>query len=397
MIDIIKCSMRNLNRKKLRSFLTTMGISIGVASVIIIGNISQCGTIAVNNELDSLGLNGLSISKSEVDNQLVSLSEDELYAIKEMKNVEDATPVMVQSVDIAGKNGKQLNSILWGIDSTANKIISLQTVYGRNINNFDILSSNNVCMVDENFSRALYGRDNIVGKTISIIYNGNYDDYKIIGIIKTGTGLLQNFIGDYIPNFVYIPYTNMKLLTEKSSFDQIAVKVNKDVDIERVGYNIISKLSKLNNLSDGYCANNLSKQKYGLNKLLNIVTIILSSVGAISLVVASLSIMTVMLVSVNERTKEIGIKKSIGARKFTILIEFLIEALLLSLLGCIIGILIGTASSFIGALCFGIKINFKIDIIITTTLFSMITSVIFGVYPAIKASNLKPVDALRIE
>ena len=374
-----------------------MGISIGVASVIIIGNISQCGTIAVNNELDSLGLNGLSISKSEIDNQLVSLSEDELYAIKEMKNVEDATPIMVQSVDIAGKNGKQLNSILWGIDSTANKIISLQTVYGRYINNFDILSSNNVCMVDENFSRTLYGRDNIVGKTISIIYNGNYEDYKIIGIIKTGTGLLQNFIGDYIPNFVYIPYTNMQLLTERSSFDQIAVKVNRDVDIERVGYNIISKLSNLNNLSDGYCSNNLSKQKYGLNKLLNIVTIVLSSVGAISLVVASLSIMTVMLVSVNERTKEIGIKKSIGARKVTILMEFLIEALLLSLLGCIIGTLIGTAISFIGAFYFGIKINFKIDIIILTTLFSVITSIIFGVYPAIKASNLKPVDALRTE
>lgn len=397
MFDVIKCAARNIYRKKVRSFLTTMGVSIGVMSVIIIGNVAQCGNIVVSNELDSLGLNGLLITASDFETRNISLQKDDLITIKETNNIEQATPIMVQNADIYTNNGSQINSILWGIDSTANQVISLQLLYGRYINGFDIFSQNDVCMVDENFSRQVYNRDNIVGKKISILYNGGYQNYEVIGIIKTGSGLLQNFIGDYIPNFVYIPYTNMQTLVGRNSYDQIAVKVVKNTDVEKIGDSIVKKLSRTNGVSNCYHANNLSKQKQGLNRILNMVTIILSLVGSISLIVASLSIMTIMLVSVNERTREIGIKKSIGASRSTILSEFLTEALLLSLIGCVIGIFIGNIISFAGAYFLNIKIRFNWNITLLTISVSMITSIIFGVYPSLKASNLKPVDALRID
>ena len=139
------------------------------------------------------------------------------------------------------------------------------------------------------------------------------------------------------------------------------------------------------------------KQKDGLTNMLDIITLVLSAVGAISLLVASLSIMTVMLVSVNERTREIGIKKSIGAKKSAILLEFLFEAVLITLLGCAVGIMFGYGISYAGASYFQMRLSFRGDILLLAVGFSLLTGVIFGVYPAAKASNLKPVDALRME
>ncbi len=394
MIDIIKYSFKNFYRKKIRSILTILGISIGVASVIIIGNISQCGSCAITGELDSLGLGGLTITSDCSDSY--NLTDNELDIVKQNNNVKQATPIIMQNT-CAYTGTNQINSFLWGIDSKANQIISLQVLHGRSINSSDIKSYSNVCMVDQNFSKTMYGNDNIVGRKVSILCGNIIEEYEIIGIIKTGSGILQNVIGDYIPNFIYIPYTTMQNTTGKRSFDQIAVKLKDGTNLDTAGNDIVRSLLRSNGINEGYHSNNLSKQRQGLDNIMNIVTIILSAVGTISLFVASLSIMTVMLVSVTERTKEIGIKKSIGASKKDILIEFLVEALMLSIIGCSIGSIIGIILSYIGAYFFGINLVMRIDIIILSILFSIGTGVLFGVYPAIKASNLKPVDALRRE
>lgn len=396
MIDIIKCSLKNLSRKKIRSFLTILGVSIGVASVIIIGNISQCGSSAITGELDSLGLSGLTITSDSTDSGVYNLTEDELKVVKHNNNVKQASPILMQSTNVYNSSN-QINSFLWGIDSKANQIISLQVLYGRGLNNFDVKSCSNVCMVDQNFSKIMYGRDNIVGKKISILCGNIIEDFEIVGITKTGSGILQNVMGEYIPNFVYIPYTTMQNATGKKSFDQIAVKVKDGVNVDIAGNDILQSLFRYNGISNGYHANNLSKQRRALSNIMNIVTIILSAVGTISLFVASLSIMTVMLVSVNERTKEIGIKKSIGASKYNIMLEFISEALFLSTIGCIAGSIIGVLVSYIGFWFFGMNLSININIIFSAVAFSIMTGVIFGAYPAFKAANLKPVDALRTE
>ena len=149
--------------------------------------------------------------------------------------------------------------------------------------------------------------------------------------------------------------------------------------------------------TEAFVANNLAKQKDGLLQVLGLVTLILSAVGSISLLVASLSIMTVMLVSVNERTREIGIKKALGATRNAIMLEFLFEAGLISLIGCILGTGAGYLISFIGASYFHVAFHIRIDIILMAAGFSILSGTVFGVYPAYKAARLKPVDALRQE
>lgn len=395
MIDVIKSAFKNLGRKRVRTVLTVLGISIGVASVIIIGNISQCGTAALTGELDSLGLSGLTISVAQ-NAKNVSLTDNDLNVVKKAAQVEQVMPIMMQSTNIQVRT-IQNKALVWGIDSKANQIISIKVLYGRSINNRDVKTNANVCLVDENFSKTAYSRSNIVGKKVSILCAGVMEEFQVVGVVKTGSGLLQNLIGDYIPTFVYIPYTTMQNAVGRNTIDQIAVKVKTGSNMDQVGKSIVTTLNRNSGVADGFASNNLAKQKDGLTNMLDIVTLILSAVGAISLLVASLSIMIVMLVSVNERTREIGIKKSIGAKRSAILFEFLFEAALISVLGCIVGIIFGYIISFSGAFYFGMTLSVRLDIMFLAVGFSLITGIIFGVYPAAKASNLKPVDALRLE
>lgn len=394
MLDLFSSSLKNICRKKGRSFLTMSGIAIGVASVIIISCISSCGTLAVNNELDSLGLGGLTISAKETANS--PLTDDELETIRHISDVKDATPVLIQTTQVYSQNEKK-DAFVWGIDSNAGDAVSLQLLYGRFINQSDIGSNAKVCMVDKTFAQSIYKRDNIVGKNISVKCGDILEQYQVIGVIKTGSGLLQNAMGNYLPNFIYAPYTTVREATGTQGYHQIITRAEDGADIDALGKSIIKKLNDSTGMSDGYTANNLAKQRDILLNILDIVTFILTCVGAVSLIVASLSIMTVMLVSVSERTREIGIKKSIGAKKLTIMTEFLTEAALISLLGCIVGLIIGITISFTGAGIFQIALELNPAIILFTCIFSIFTGVIFGVYPALKAAKLKPVIALRSE
>ncbi|MBE6830693.1 ABC transporter permease [Clostridium sp. KNHs216] len=396
MIDYVKSAFQNLGRKRVRTVLTILGIAIGVASVVIIGNISQCGTNALSNELESLGLSGLTISSSSDTAAPVSLNEDDLSIIKRCEEVEQAAPVMVESTDISARKLSS-KALVWGIDTNASQIISINLLYGRLFNSEDISTGSNVCLVDEAFSKSTYMRSNIIGKTVSIMSGGVEENYKVIGIIKTGSGLLQNIIGNYIPTFVYVPYTTIQATSGRNDFDQIVVKVKSGGNVESIGKTIVDTLNRDNGTADAFVSNNLAKQKDSLTNMLGIITLILSAVGSVSLLVASLSIMTVMLVSVNERTREIGIKKAIGAKQSSIMLEFMFEAVLISLIGCVCGIAAGYVISFAGAEYFGVELSTRADIMMIAVEFSLASGTVFGVYPAYKASRLKPVDALRQE
>lgn len=394
MFDTLQSSIKNLGKKKFRSFLTIIGISIGVASVIIIGAISQCGSNALTQELESLGLGGLAVSA--VPNSSAVLTDEDLKLVKQSSNVEQATPVMMQTTNVRVRD-TDTSALVWGIDPSASEIVSIKILYGRMLNQQDISASQNVCLVDEEFAKKSYGRTNILGKKISILYNGAEETFTVVGMTQTGSGLLQNMMGSYIPTFVYIPYTTAQALTGKTNFDQIAVKVKESANVEDTGKSLSENLNNSNGIANGYLANDLTKQKENLTSMLNIITLVLSAVGAVSLLVASLSIMNVMLVSVHERTREIGIKKAVGATAKTIMLEFLFEACGLSLLGCFAGFIIGGSISWIASLVLSVSIQPRGDVMALTAAFSMISGIVFGVYPAYKASCLKPVDALRTE
>jgi putative ABC transport system permease protein len=397
MMEYFFCALRNLGRKRFRSTLTVCGIAIGVASVIVIGAIGNGAKLAVNAQLDGLGINGINISeeKQNFADLGALMTQDDLKTCLSVQGVNSAMPLIMQEGDTV-LLGQQKDAVIWGVDSNARSMISLKVDYGRMFTQSQVSTHAKVCLIDDTLAKSIYKRGNITGKTISIYMGTSYETFKICGIVESGSSLLYNLVGEYIPTFVYLPYTTAEDLRARNGFDQIMIKEDTNGNLNKTG-SIITNLLGKKHSGNSYSASNMLDQKKRLSGLLNIITLVISAVGAISLVVAGLGIMTVMLVSVNERTKEIGIKKAIGAKKGIIMLEFLFEALVISLIGGFIGIGMGILISFIVSKVIGFIFNINMFSVFISSGFAVATGILFGVYPAHKAANLKPVEALRQE
>lgn len=393
MVDILRCAWKSLSRKWTRTLLTVSGIMVGVTMVVIVSAISDAGKVAVNAELDNMGMNGLSVSANSGVKS--GLTMENLEVIREQAGVESAMPLIIEYSTTILREAND-NSLICGIDAGAKQVISLNLLYGRLIAPGDVKACAQVCMVDETVAKAAYGRENIVGKTLTVQYNGVAEEFEIIGITETGSSLLQNVV-EFIPGMVYVPYTTLQNLTGKSTFNQIAVRMDDAQDTVLTESRIIKALERTSGYTGGFRTDNLAVQKERLGSLMDIVTLILTAISGISLLVSGLGIMTIMLVSVNERTREIGIKKAIGASRHRILGEFLTEAVVISLLGSLGGLLLGYGACFAGLSLFGMDPSLQPVTIGVLIVFSVVIGGLFGVYPAVKASRLRPVDALRME
>jgi len=396
LIDTMRMSFKNLGRKKSRSMLTIMGITIGVASVVMIASIGEIGKYTIGQEIDSLGGGGGVMISGNAKSIGTQLNIDHLEAIRASGTVDSAIPVVVD-YNKTFMRGLMLDAVVWGIDYGANQVISLDPMYGRLITKNDVAASKRICVIDQNIAKAYYKRDNIIGKTIQLQFTSGKEDFEIVGIVSSGGNMLQGLMGDIIPSFVYLPYTTMQEMMNRDTFDQIAVRVRSGIDEDVASAQLVTVANQVSGVRAGFKAENMQGQKQKFNGILNIVTVILSVIAGISLVVAGLSIMTVMLVSVGERTREIGIKKSIGANRQNILWEFLVEAFTISLLGSLIGTGAGIILVVLGCLVLGMPILINTRLVVFCILFSVLIGVIFGVYPAMVASKLNPVEALRCE
>ncbi|MBC8569585.1 ABC transporter permease [Zongyangia hominis] len=394
MFDLMIASVKNLSRKKFRSFLTILAICISVASFVLISTIGNVGKDAIETELSGLGIDGVSILPENKDT--AKLGDAQLQEIKSYEGVSSAVPIVMQYSSIQiGPEPTQ--SLIWGIDAGAKQVISLTPIHGRLINRFDIATSANVCVVDESVAQASYHRSNIVGKKVKLNIGGSWESFEVVGVVSSGGNILQGMVGNYIPSFLYVPYSSLSRLTGKASFDRIAIKVQEDYDADAVGDELVAVLNQQTDTTGTYKSENISQQKEQLSNLLSIITGVLSVIAGISLVVAGLGIMTVMMSSVTERTREIGIKKAIGASRRNIMIEFLIETMTISLLGSLIGTAVGLGVAMMGCFLVGMDLVVRPELILTCIGFSVGIGVVFGVYPASKAANLKPVEALRNE
>ncbi len=397
MPDVLFCALKNLSRKRLRTFLTMGSITIGVTMVVIVSMISSAGRTAVNRELENLGVSGLSIStnaSASPDGQK-GISSENLNLIRSTSHVETAMPLMIE-YSLSTLRTIQSNTLICGIDAGARQAISLTLKHGRLISRGDLKSSALVCVVDETLAREAYGRENITGKTITLQIAGAQEEFRIIGVAEAGSSLLQS-LGEFIPSMVYVPYSTLQALTGRENFDQVAVRVDASADVAATENLILNRLRRTAGNNDFFRTDNLSTQRDKLGNLLDIVSLVLTAISGISLIVSGLGIMTIMLVSVNERTREIGVKKAIGASCGRILFEFLAEAVVISLLGSLIGVAVGGGISWFGMQAFGMSVPFVWTDFALLIAFSVLLGAVFGVYPAVKAARLRPVDALRLE
>ncbi len=397
MKDVFRCALKSLSRKWGRTILTVCSIAVGVTMVVIVSFISGAGKLVVNNELESMGISGLSVSTNAMAGHTGAegLTASNLETIRELSGVDTAMPLMIQ-YSTSVLRDTQSNALICGLDSGAKQVISLKLKHGRLISKSDVRASAMVCVVDETVAKEAYRRGNVTGKSILLQINGMMEEFTIVGVSEAGSSLLQNVV-EFIPGMVYIPYTTMQALSGRDNFDQIAVRVGDGADVARTESRILDSLERTTGLSGYYRTDNLAAQRDQLTSLMDVVTLILTAISGISLIVSGLGIMTIMLVSVNERTREIGVKKAIGASRGRVLLEFLSESVIISLLGSGAGILLGGAVSLLGLSLMGVTAPIDLGGLLGLVGFAVVTGAVFGVYPAIKASRLKPVDALRME
>ncbi len=381
----------NIFRAKVRSVLTIAGIAVGVFSVTLISTVGAVGTEQVSSTLITMGVDTLLVQAAG-NSVSVTLTDDDVDEVRKIDGVTDVMPLMA-SITEAKMINRRVDCYVWGVDKSADKLISLHAKHGRLITNSDSAALSKVCVIDEQFAEEVYGRSNVVGKKLRMFLGGKYHEFSIIGIAQSGLSSLQGMLSNIMPSFMYIPITTMQHLCGRTTYDKIAVKVSGDDFSPKT---VTDALDLKNGHVDGYLCNNLLSQKSQLDDILSIVTTALSMTAGISLVVSGISVMTAMMMSVSERTREIGVKKAIGARKRDILGEFLAESVLLTLLGSAAGIVAGLAVSFAGCVILGVPFSVNVGSLITSAVVTALLGAVFGAYPAAKAAKLNPAEALRM-
>lgn len=384
----------NIFRSKTRSMLTMAGIAVGVFAVVLISTVGAAGTAEVSSTLLTMGVDTLLVQSSD-KTVSATLTENDVTEIGKLKGVSDVMPLMA-SVTEAKMLDRRLDSYVWGVDKSADKLISLEAAHGRLINNADTAARSKVCVIDEAFALESYGRSNVVGKKLKMFLGGKFHEFEIVGIAKSGLSSLQNMLANIMPRFMYIPITTMQSLCGRTTYDKIAVKLddpNSDAAIVR---RVTGKLDELHGCKDGYECNNLLAQKGQLDDIMTIVTTALSLVAGISLVVSGISVMTTMMMSVGERTREIGIKKAIGAKRRDICAEFLSESIIMTMLGSAAGIVLGLLVSFVGCMAVGVPFLVNVRSLLVSAGAAAVIGAVFGAYPAVKAAKMEPADALRM-
>lgn len=384
----------NIFRARTRSLLTIAGIAVGVFAVVLISTVGAAGTEQVSSTLLTMGVDTLLVQSAE-STVSATLDDRDATEIAKLDGISDVMPLMA-SVTEAKMLDRRLDAYVWGVDKSADRLISLEAAHGRLITSSDTAARARVCVIDEAFALESYGRSNIVGKKLKMYLGGKFHEFEIVGVARSGLSTLQNMLSNIMPNFIYIPITTMQSLCGRTTYDKLAVKLSDPNADAAVVKRVTARLDELHGVKDGYKCNNLLSQKSQLDDILSIVTTALSLVAGISLVVSGISVMTTMMMSVGERTREIGIKKAIGARRRDIIAEFLSESVIMTLIGSAVGIALGLAVSFVGCLIAGAAFVLNLSSLLISAGAAAIIGAVFGAYPAFKAAKMNPAEALRV-
>lgn len=376
--------MKNIVLKIKRSFLTVCGIAVGVFAVVVISAVGDIGENLVDEKLKSMGMESIIVSS-----QNGGLQENDVEQLKSMDFVENAMPLMSVTLKQIMPDDNETDRMLWGVDENADEVIELKVVSGRKINAGDLVSHSKVCMIDRDVAEETYGTADITGMKITLGFGNMSEEFEAVGVVDNGVSMLQSSLGGSIPSFVYIPHTTFSDISKRDGFDVIAVKAQANINTEK---SIEKKLS--DNLRTVEVSNLLTQKKQ-LTSLMKVVSCSMTAVAGISVIISGISSMTAMMSAVKERTREIGIKKAIGARKTDIISEFLGESLLISVSGGVFGGGLGILTVITGCILFDIDVYINPVSVLSVIIFSTVTGVIFGIVPALKASSLNPVVAIR--
>jgi len=390
----------SLSTNKLRSILTMLGIIMGVFSVVAIMAISNAAQVFMTEEFNKLGANTIFLQYTgDGDNLSDLLTIKDLENIKlGMDEVENITAAQAFYSNIKVEDGTKDAQVI-GTTSQYTSFSQLDLAEGRFISAADVEGSRRVVVVTDTYANEYHGTTDILGEEIRLNnYYGETMKLKIIGVISTEDTLFSGMLeGIELPIEIYLPLTTTQFFYDSKYIDQIQVSIEEGHDMQSSGAKLIRLLEFTHQNENKYFAMSVEDIQQSVGGVLNVISMILLVIAIITLVVGGIGIINILLVSVTERIREIGLRKAIGARKRDIVMQFLTESIMMTgfsgLIGIILGIVTGAIISSI------IKIPPVVDfkIIFITFSGSVLLGLIFGVYPAKKAADLDPIESLRYE
>ena len=382
----IKMAISSILSNKMRSFLTMLGVIIDVTAVITLIALGQGSIQRVSSQIESLGTNLIVINITGGRNR--SITREDLERIKEISGVSEIAPVLSGGVTVKAGNmnaNTSLEATTPGYQQVRNTYVQL----GRFLLQNDLDMRFRVAVVGVDVADELFGRRDVIGEEISI----NGVEFTIIGILEEK----GSSVAGSDDNRVIIPLTTGQRLLRNMEVRTFYVSTQSPDAVNRVVGEIERFLTRKFNDENSFRVFNQTQLLSTINEATATLTMMLSGIAGISLLVGGIGIMNIMLVSVTERTREIGIRKAIGAKKRDILVQFLIESAVISGLGGVLGIIVGFMGANFLSSILNIPVAISADVVLLATGFSVGVGIIFGLYPASKAASLNPIDALRYE
>lgn len=405
----IRIAIFSIRTNLMRSLLTMLGIIIGVGSVIAIitvGNGSRDYIIGMIRDMGNSAINIMVDSQTAQPSDYITM--EDVKAIKALDTVDHVSPY-VMTMGSMQVNDKTAIGILVGGNTDLRYVTSGDCIYGRYFNEAEYEAGRPVGVIDATSARQLFGKSDVVGEYVNFTYNDVVTRIKIVGVtdMASSFGMDSEEImesmqamggGQMASGMLMVPSTlSAQVMGVSDCFDTIYIMANDENDLEGAGNAALNRLRARHNNSDRDCyiVTNMATYIDLLDTVINIFTIFIAAVSAISLVVGGIGVMNIMLVSITERTREIGIRKALGAKTSTILFQFLTESIILCLIGGLIGLLLGVFGAAVVSHWMSIPLEVKPSTVAIAIGFSTAIGVIFGVYPARRAAKMPPIEALR--
>ena len=386
----------------MRTFLTMLGIIIGISSVIAIVAIGNGFQKSIETEFESFGAGQLTVSlQSSTDiTEKDVLTMDDYDLLSQMDNIKYVSPNVTTNAQIKLLDKTETNTAtVTGVVPDYYDINSQTLLYGRYISENDVDMETNVCVINDTTALKVFGyaNESVLGEKVSIKTWKGTKKYTVVGILENPNAETEMEYQDEYPDTVYMPVSTVMTLASTDMLSSITVVPNNVSDSDMISDFIVMTLENAHDNEDKYYVMDTNDIVDSINSILSYVTIFISFVAAISLLVGGIGVMNIMMVTVTERTREIGIRKAIGAKNSDIRFQFVVEALILTLTGGILGLIIGWILSFGIGMIVGITPVMSAGAICGAVGVSVAIGIIFGVAPANKAALLNPIEALRYE
>lgn len=398
LIENIKMAIESIKSNKMRSFLTMLGIVIGISSVIMIVAVGDGGKANIMSSFENIGMSTITLStnsKNAVAGDDITLADCEALREK-VPNVRYVSP-MYQGQGTLTFEEENMFAVIAAGSEELPAISNIEIIAGRSLNKDDYLGARKVVLIDDYSCEKIFGTINVVGMDVNIKLRQSSNKFRIIGVYKNEMG---NFTFDGMPAVLYAPITTtFNALGVSPRVDMVYIMGAEDDNAANVGANAINILEARhsNRGRDAYKAQDMLQQVNQINSVIGIFQSFIAAVAAISLLVGGIGVMNIMLVAVTERTREIGIRKALGAKTKAIMMQFLTESAIITIIGGVIGMVFGYIGASLIALLVGISPVFSVSTIMGTLIFSSVVGIFFGIYPAKKAARMSPIDALRHE